>query len=375
LEIKAKRGIIILNKPIGGKKMKKLLLITSLVFSLVFLSSCTDKNVIKPSDQNTVPKETNVTNAPLTIKDYFSFKENTKYEYEGKGIEYAEYNQFVDYLTENRVQLRTNNGGTETVKVLENKDGKLTVLLARPECYYRENLTQNPSSNSEILLKEPLIKGTTWTLADNRKRYISNVEVEVTVPLGKYKALEVTTEGKEDKVLDYYAPNVGLVKTVFISKNYEVSSSLRKMEGNVPFTQTVAFYYPNVDEDKLYFINKKLSFNTNDLTKSVFEKAFKEIPKGNLGRMLSPNSKIKSLYLNKDNMVYVDFTKEFVSEMNAGSGYEGMILQSITNTLGKYYGVDKVYITVEGNPYSSGHIMMQKGEPFTVNLKNSVELK
>ena len=352
--------------------MKKLLLITSLFFSLVFLSSCVDKNVVKPGKQNTVPQ---VTKLPLTIKDYFSFKENTKYVYEGKGNEYSSYNELVDYLTGNRVQLRSNNGGTEVVKVLENKDGKLIRLLSRAECYYRENLTQNPSSNPEILLKEPLVKGTTWTLADNRKRYISNVEVEVIVPLGKYKTLEVTTEGKEDKILDYYAPNVGLVKTVFVSNGDEISSSLSKIQENVALTQTVAFYYPNVDEDKLYFINKQLSFNTNDITKIVFEKAFKYLPKGNLGRVLSPNAKIKSLYLNKGNMVYVDFTKEFVSEMNAGSGYEGMILQSITNTFGKYYGVDKVYITVEGKPYVSGHIMMGKGEFFTVDFKNSVELK
>jgi len=355
--------------------MKKHLLITSLIFSMVFLSSCISNNVVKPSEQNKVPKETKVTNAPLTIKDYFSFKENTKYVYEGKGNEYAAYTQFVDYLTEDRVQLRSNNGGTEVVKVLENKDGKLTMLLSRPECYYRENLTQSPSSNPEILLKEPLIKGTTWMLSDNRKRYISNVEVEVTVPLGKYKTLEITTESNGEKVLDYYAPNVGLVKTLIVSKEYEVSSSLSKIDQNVALTQTVAFYYPNIDEDKLYFVNRQLSFNTNDITKTVFEKAFKELPKGNLGRVLSPNAKIKSLYLNKDNMVYVDFTKEFVSEMNAGSGYEGMILQSITNTLGTYYGVNKVYITIEGNPYSSGHIIMKKGEFFTVNLKNSVELK
>ena len=91
--------------------------------------------------------------------------------------------------------------------------------------------------------------------------------------------------------------------------------------------------------------------------------------------MLSPNAKIKSLYLNKDGMVYVDFTKELVSEMNPGAGYESMILQCITNTLGRYYGVNKVYITVEGKPYKSGHIEMKEGEPFIVNLSNSAELK
>ena len=359
--------------------MKKLLII-SLLFSLVLLSSCANKNAVKPSEQNSV-SENNKSTLPetklaLTIKDYYFFKDNTKYVYEGKGNEYASFNILVDYIKGNRVQLRSNNGGTEMVKVLENKDGELTMLLNRGECYYREDLTQSPGNNAEIFLKELLKKGTTWTLADNRKRYISNVEVEITTPLGNYKTLEVTTEGKDDKILDYYAPNIGLVKTVFTSKGgLEVSSSLSKIENNVPLTQTVKFYYPNVNGDKLYFVNKQLSFNTNDITKIIFEKAFKDLPKGDLCKVLGPNVKIKSLYLNKDNMVYIDFTKELVSEMNAGSGYEGMILQSITNTLGTYYGVDKVYITIEGNPYASGHIVMKKGNAFTVNFKNNVELK
>ncbi|MGH4123663.1 MAG: GerMN domain-containing protein [Clostridium sp.] len=352
--------------------MKKLLIITSLIFSLVFLSSCADKKASVPIEEKTVPI---VTKSLSTIKDYFSYSENSEYVYEGKGNEYASYNVFVDYLTQTRVQLKTNNGGTETVKVLENKDGKLTMLLSRSECYYRENLTQSPSSKEEILLKEPLIKGTTWTVSDNRRRYISNVDVYVTTPLGKYKTLEVTTENKKGKNLDYYAPNVGLVKTVFISNGDEVTSSLSKIAKDKALTQTVKFYYPNGIEDKLYFVNKKLSFKTNDLTKIIFESAFKDLPKGDFSKVLGPNVKIKSLYLNKDNTVYVDFTKELVSEMNAGTGYESMILKCITNTLGAYYGADKVYITVEDSPYSSGHIIMKKGESFTVDYKDIVELK
>jgi len=352
--------------------MKKLLLITSLIFSLVFLSSCKDKNIVKPIEGDKTPI---VTKSLPTIKDYFSFSENSKYMYEGKGNEYATYNVLVDYLTKDRVQLRTNNGGTEMVKVLENKDGNLTMRLSRAESYYRENLTQSPSNKEEILLKEPLVKGTTWTISDNRKRYISNVDVEITTPLGTYKTLEVTTENKENKTLDYYAANIGLVKTVFVSKGDEVSSSLSKIDKNIPLTQEVKFYYPNAKDGKLYFVNKQLLFNTNDITKIIFEKAFKDLPKGEFGKVLGPSVKIKSLYLNKDNIVYVDFTSELVSEMNVGSGYESIILQCITNTLGSYYGVDKVYITVENSPYSSGHIMMKKGEAFTVNYKDSIELK
>jgi len=352
--------------------MKKIVFIVTLLFTLILLNGCANKNDNKPPIEDLKSQETK---QPLTIQDYYSFKENTNYVYEGEGNEYASYNVLVDYIEENRVQIRSNNGGTEMVKVLENKDGELTLLFSREETYFRENLIQSPVNKNEILLKEPLTKGTSWTLADGRKRSITNVEVDVTTPLGTYKTLEVTTEGKDDKTQDYYAPNIGLVKSIFTSNGTVVTSSLSKLENNVPFTQTVKFFYPNVNDDKLYYLNKELSFQTNDLTKVVFEKAFKELPKGDISKVLGPNVKIKSLYLNKDNMVYIDFTKEFVSEMNAGSGYETLILQSITNTLGNYYGVDKVYITIEGSPYASGHYMMKKGEYFKVDLKNSVKLR
>lgn len=361
--------------------MKKILLIATLLFSLI-ISGCATQDSLPnttPGDiapGNTTGDPSKTTQAELLIKDYFAYQENTKYVYEGQGNEYASYTVFVDYLKGNRVQLRSNNGGTETVRVLENNNGELSLLVLKGEAYYREDLTQGPNlPQGEVLLKEPLTQGTSWTLADNRKRSISNIDVEVNTPSGTYKAIEVTTEGKDSKVLDYYAPNVGLVRSVFQSNGMEVSSTLSKMEKNVPLVQTVKFYYPNINDGKLYYTAKKLSFNTNDLTKLAIEKEFKSQPQGNLGRVIGPNVKIKSLYLNKDNKVYVDFTKELISEMNAGSGYESMILQSIVNTLGGYYGVEQVYLTVEGEPYSSGHVAMNKGEFFKVNLNNSVELK
>jgi hypothetical protein len=356
--------------------MKKFIIVISLIICIFLFSSCTSENSSKKIVQKQVPIQGSTQNIKVkSIKDYFPFKGNTKYIYVGTGNEYASYDVIVDYITGNRIQIRRNNGGTETVSVIEYKDGELLKLFSKNEIYYRENFIQNPGNNEEVLLKEPLEKGTTWTLSDNRKRYISGVETSIATPMGIFKTIEVTTESENDKTIDYYAPNIGLVKTVSILRGLEISSSLSKIENNISFSQTLEFFYPNVKEDKINFDNKKLNFNTNDITKIVIEKAYKILPKGNVNKVLSPNTKIKSLYLNKDNMVYVDFTKAFISEMNAGSGYESMILQSIANTLGRYYGVSKVYLTVEGNPYSSGHIVMRKGEAFKVNLKNCVELK
>lgn len=312
--------------------------------------------------------------AKYTIKDIYPFKANTKYEYTGKGNEYASYTVFTDYIKNNRIQLRTNNGGTEVVSVLENKNGQLKIIYSKEETYYREDLTSKKSNKNEILLKEPLVKGTSWTLPDGRKRYISNIDVSVSTPAGKFKAVEVTTEGNGFKDLDYYASGKGLVKTVYKAKDMEVTSSLSKIKTNSPLAQTVRFYYPNINDDKIYYIDKNLTFKTNDITRLTFEKMFKSSPNKEVGKLLSTNAKIKSLYLN-GSVVYADFSKEFVSEMNAGSGYEAMILQSIVNTLGRYYGVSKVYMTVENKPYASGHIEMQKGEAFKVDTKNTVKIK
>jgi spore germination protein GerM len=360
--------------------MKKYISIIILSIFVTLAGGCANFSSYSkvPPNTNTeasIAPSTNVEASIHTIADYYPFKENVKYIYEGSGSEYAAYTTWTDYSKDNKIQLRINNGGTEVVKVIERISGELKLILSKEETYYREDLTSKAGSSEEVLLKEPLTKGTSWTLADGRKRYISNIDVEVTTPMGKYKALEVTTENKDSKTQDYYALNMGLVKTVFSSNNLEVTSTLSKLEANTQLSQRVRFYYPNVNESKIYYIDKKLSFNTNDITKMILEKNFKELPSEDLGKVLGPNAKIRSLYLGKDNIVYVDFSKEFISEMNAGAGYETMILQSITNTLGNYYGVNKVYLTVEDNLYSSGHIILGKGEFLTTDNNNLVEFK
>lgn len=363
--------------------MKKFMysIIASIAF--IFIVGC-GSNATKPTiepekNTQTVPstpqdktKDQKETASSNSIKDYYPFKENTKYEYEGKGNEYASYTVWVDYIKDNRIQFRKNNGGTETANVVEYKNGELKLIFSKEEAYYREDFTSKPSNRDEILLKEPLVKGTAWSLSDGRKRYISNISAEVSVPAGNFKAIEVTTEGKGYKELDYYALNIGLIKSMYSAEGMEVVSSLKSVKPNSSLVQNIKFYYPNINDDKIYFIEKQLSFKTNDITRLSFEKYFKESPSSTLGKLLGPNVKLKSLYLNND-VVYADFSKELLTEMNAGSGYEAMILQSITNTLGSYYNVSKVYITIENNPYESGHIVMKKGEAFNVNIKNTVK--
>ena len=319
----------------------------------------------------------------LTIKDYFHYSKNQKFTFECEYNKYSSFNVTISYLTEYSAQLRYSNCNAQTTRILTNKDGKLIITGIRYGSCYMEDLTNKNIDTSEILLKEPLIKGTAWTLPDKSKRYISNENVKVTTPLGEFIALEVTTDYKDSTLLSYYVKNIGMVKSVLMLKNIQISplsfiinnesTSLSKIEFNTILTEDVEFYYPNVVDDCLNFITKKLVFYTNDNAMQKITTAYKLLPKGNIESVLSPNTKINYLYLG-NGLVFVDFTKELVSEMDAGTGYELMILQSITNTLGRYYHVDQVYITIAGEPYTSGSIIMDEGDFFTVNLENCKEL-
>jgi hypothetical protein len=215
----------------------------------------------------------------------------------------------------------------------------------------------------KILLKAPLKEGNSWDYDENTKAVITGLSKEVVTPLGNYEAVEVTLESDKGKTVNYYAKDVGLVKTVSSGEGYEVSSTLSSVEKNVPLIQTITLFYPNA-EASIDAVDVQIEFNTNDEPLDVIEKVVKDL---SLHELLSPNTKINELYFNEEeNSVHIDLSEDFIREMNAGASFEAAMLQSLANTLGNYYGVGEVYLTIDGGPYESGHILIREGEPLTV---------
>lgn len=336
--------------------MKKLFYI--LLISTLILTACENNNV--PNEPNEVPDE-------LKIEDYFPLTENVKYYYEGEGNEFATYTMYIDYINNNRIQTRTNNGGSELVKVIELKDGQLTELFSRGETYFREDFTDDEYTDKKILLKEPLEEGKSWSSGDTTTT-ITSISKEVVTPQGNINAIEVTTESPQGETIEYYTKDKGLVKVINKGEGYEVSSTLSSIENNVPLIQTITLFYPDIDGINLNTVDVQVEFNTNDEAKDVIAKTVKDL---SVYELFSTNTKINELYFDKEeNSVHIDLSKDFVTEMNAGAGFEGMILRSIANTLGTYYGVQNIYLTIDGGSYESGHILLEEDEPLTVDYSN-----
>lgn len=308
----------------------------------------------------------------LTIADVFPFEESVQTSFAGEGNEFASFTRYPQYIEDNRMQVSTNNGGTILVSVYVNENGTLTETFSRAETYFRENMLDKTSDNAgEILLKEPLQVGTNWDNPAGSSAEITDVGVEVETALGSFPAVEVTTTDGDSVTVRYYAEDMGLIRQeARQGSEILVSSTLEERNEEMPETQLMTVYFPDMNVMGLDIADINISFFTNDITRNTLADLMKDIPGIDYAQLISDNTTLNSLYLNEEEgRVYADFSRSLIDEMNAGSSGESLIIQGIVNTIGMYYGVMEVVITVDDEPYVSGHYNMQPGEAFPVDLE------
>lgn len=353
--------------------MKRILQVLCIsLIAIVLLIGCqVNKDTTNSSKTPALSSQT--TPATLTVKDYFPIN-NDHYKYAGMGNEYAAFEVYIDFTSENKVQQRVNNGGTEVADVYELKEGKVIRTFSRGEVYYRQNFLEEKEGAQEIILMEPLAVGNSWKLQDSSIRTITNINSKVDTPMGNMEAIEVTTQVTDGVTYSYYAKNIGLIKTVSKFGDLEVSSTIEKIDKNAPFTQNVNFHYPVSGSNKLHYISRNVSFKTNDITKAVLSEAYKKAIEEKLDKTINTDIKINSLYLNKDGMVYIDLNNAFITEINSQKAFEKAILQCIANTFGEYFLSQKVVLTIDNNLYKSNNISLKKGEYLKVDsIDNAVK--
>ncbi|MFY9482150.1 MAG: GerMN domain-containing protein, partial [Tissierellaceae bacterium] len=116
-------------------------------------------------------------------------------------------------------------------------------------------------------------------------------------------------------------------------------------------------------------VNRQVDFHTNQSMERLMEDILKNPPSDGLAQVIPDTTTINMLKLDRlDWSVKVDFSEDLLRDMNVGSSFETEILKSIVNTLGRFYDVERVFISVDGKPYESGHYMLEADEFFEVDM-------
>lgn len=158
------------------------------------------------------------------------------------------------------------------------------------------------------------------------------------------------------------------------SNSSENNDSDKENTENEIVKENVNIYYYDVVTDKIVYVPTSIEIKNKEVATALVNE-LKKSPTEDISPVINSNITLKSANLdNNSNTIKLDFSSNFVTEQNLGAGTESGTLTAICNTFGDYFNVSKVIITLDGKPYSSGHIIKTEGEAFDVNLDNSIEL-
>jgi hypothetical protein len=311
------------------------------------------------------------------LLDYFPLTPDVFCDYAGTGNEFAARTTHVEYVWPDMIQIVSENAGGQSHMLYAVRDGKVEAIQIAFDLFAREDLSLLiPVSYGEILLQEPLVVGTSWDVTSGTST-ITNLHTAVTTPLGTYDALEVTTESLGSTSTKYFVAGIGLVKLVVDGDSYDVTQELQARTVGTARTEMRTFYYPRTTDTDVEIVYQTIPIQmfTNDSFADVLTEQFRTSPDTDIHPLMTANSSVQSMHQDPDSrIVTIDLSANFVTETNVGSDMEGAILQCIANTAGSAYNAQEVIITLDGQPYVSGHILYGAGETIEVDYDGAIDI-
>ena len=208
------------------------------------------------------------------------------------------------------------------------------------------------------------------------KKHILAISLSLLIPFSLIScSSSAEAQNKEEnKVSNSTAINNDSTSSKENNSSSSETTTEKNTEEDTEKEEMAKIYFYDVISDKIVYINTNIKVN-GDASNALVEE-LKKSPDTEISPSLASDISLNSTNLNNENStITLDFSSNFISSQNLGSGAESRNITAICNTFGSYYNVENVIITLDGKPYSSGHILMNPGEAFKVNLEDTVELK
>lgn len=292
----------------------------------------------------------------IKSKEYFPPTSNSIYIYRCFNNNLLNFKSSVDYFDDNKLQVRFDNGINNVVNIYEYADDGVKLSFQIDNTYPHQNFLDKFNNIDNYLIKEPIVENNIWLLPDGSKRCITNVDMEVKTQLNLFSsAIEIVTifKNKSDFSVDYYVKGIGLVKSLYYMKKLGfLYCELEDILENTPNFKNIKIYYPDKNLNTIWYSNRNLTYNTNeDITLGLSE-LFKTPPNGLLP-LMNRNTKINKLYYNhQNNFAQIDFNSNIIESLKSNLINSNIFFDCIYNTLKDYYKSEKIYITIDNNPYT-----------------------
>ncbi|MGL6174945.1 MAG: GerMN domain-containing protein [Cellulosilyticaceae bacterium] len=358
-------------------KQSKLLILLSSVLMITILLIGYNKIENNKHKSNKVIIEEAIPILPekpvVSLTTYFPVIKDTVWTFREESTN-SEIKLSIDFMKGNAFQLKIKDKEKVQARVYVQEDGAIYEVAMIEDAQIKQDYT-NFRQYKQAILKMPLEKGNSWKLDDERVSTITDTDVMIETPFGAIKAVEVTTKGNGVTEKNYYGEKIGPIKNVYKDNGGRITSELTQFENNKPVEQEVKVFIANQNTAVFKYIIQEVVVHTNEepkhfltdlLKKSIGEEYVVPIPK---------DAVIENIYMDQEqNKLYVDMSKEYY-EMNYGSSVEKLAIQSLVKTVGNYYNVKKVVLTVGGEPYKSEDMEFKEGEGITVDTDKIIELE
>lgn len=323
----------------------------------------TDESVVSEEETAEEPEQTAVADTSqwsrlpdetvLELTDYLPYQANQMKQFKSSETNFTTYVDYYDAALQ-MMQVREMIQGKTHIHVYRWDQNQIQLVLEEDNVQAFDNYlqtAQNQTENVVTLLSGPLTVGTTWQYdAEHQSELIALYE-EATIEEATYKnVVEVKTAFEGYQLHQYYAAGDGLVMTRQIPNEGETATeSFAQVSQNhhkVMMVVSKEIASPQVEGDVLLATESvEFSWQTNDTLAKAFQRLFIE-----QGWMTD------QMVINQMNVeggtATVDFSAGIVAAINAHPATEVGVIPAIVATIGNFYGVEQVMLTVNGNGLS-----------------------
>ncbi|WP_426349090.1 GerMN domain-containing protein [Alloiococcus sp. CFN-8] len=355
--------------------MKKTIYLFLIIFNLLFIASCSS-NSEDYGSQSLSQNNSNEVSAVLpeaemtkyNITDFLPSAINSIYSF-SRSQENEIIKEYIEFLKEGRVQVKSVSSSSIASLIYEIQEDALVLTYIAEDNYIKKELFDKEPNSQEILLMNPIIVGTTWNNGD-KTLSITAIDIPVETKSGTYTSIEVTTKGKEFTQKDYYALNLGKIKTVFEMNGTVFTTELMDYK-NYEIVQGIYRYYYNTPSgNELYYLEEKVSELREEELKERIIKNLYNAPRKDL-LSLDSNIKINFIkYSPENDNVHIDFSFIINDKLDLETTFNKMFLKSLANTLCFNYGVENALITIDGKSQGSDQLILEDKEVITADFNN-----